>query len=129
MLKKTHVGLFCATMMSFICSSYADTTQLSQATATTIEYELVPHVPQLFTNYLFWRIDATCVINTEDESDVFFIEALAKKGKINDTNLSKGESLRLTVHPNEIMYLSAESGAQVRMTNEGQHTVKATCSA
>ena len=33
---------------------------------------------------MFWAVEANCKITAEDESNEFFAEALAKKGKINN---------------------------------------------
>lgn len=95
----------------------------------TVEYELQPNEPQLFINYMFWPIDATCKIISEDESNELFIEAKARKGKINDATISEGQTLTVVVHPNENLKLGADSGAKVQITNRGNHVVKATCSA
>lgn len=95
----------------------------------TIEYELPPNEPQVFINYMFWEIVANCKITTVDENDELLAEALAKKGKVNNIEVSKDNSLRLSVHPGDNLQLSAESGAKVKITNFGQHTVKATCTA
>ena len=95
----------------------------------TIEFNLPSNEPQVLVNYMFWPIEANCIMSTEDESNDFLIVALAKKGKINDIPLSAGESLRVTVHPNDNVKINADSGAKVEITNFGQHTVKATCTA
>ena len=127
MLKKIGFSLLCAAAAITTNAYSAMSNHMLQA-GVTLEYELPPNDPQLFTNYMFWPVVANCKITSEDDSDVLFAEALAKKGKINDITLSKGESLHITVHPGENLKLSADSGAQVRITNQGMHTVKATCS-
>lgn len=109
-------------------TSFASTNRHVLQAGATLEYELPPNQPQLFTNYMFWPVEANCKITSEDSSDVLFVEALAKKGKINDIPLSKGQSTLVEVHPGENLKLNADSGAQVRITNEGQHTVRASCS-
>lgn len=127
MLRKLGISL-CCTLALFTSHAYA-TENHSLQSGVTLEYVLPPNDPQLFSNYTFWPIDANCVINSKDESNVLFIEALAKKGKVNGEKLSKGESLRITVHHGDHLKLSADAGAQVRITNEGEHTVKTTCTA
>lgn len=127
MLRKICFGLMGITAL-FSANTYAvDSQPLSQS--VTVEYELPANQPQTFINYMFWAIDASCIIHTEDESDEFFVRALAKKGKINDKPMVAGESLFVTVHPGESLRLSADSGAKVEITNYGEHTVKATCTA
>ncbi|KTD09093.1 hypothetical protein Lgra_2328 [Legionella gratiana] len=125
MLRKLGFGLFCV-VTSLTTNAYAmDSHPLQQGIA--IEYELPSNVPQEFINYMFWPIEANCKITTEDESNDLFVEALAKKGKINDIPLTTGDSLHYSVQHNQTLKLSADSGAKVRITNFGLHTVKASC--
>jgi hypothetical protein len=93
-----------------------------------IEYELPPQQPQMFSNYLFWTVDAYCKIITEDVSNDLFIRAIVKKGKINDTVLIEGQTMLITVYPAERLKISADSGARVEVTNLGQHLVRVSCS-
>ena len=125
MLRKIGFTLLCAAA-SLSTNSYSMMNHTLQA-GVTLEYELPPNDPQTFINYMYWEITANCKITTEDESNELLAEALAKNGKINDVALSKGETMRVLVHQGENLKLSAESGAKVRITNLGQHTVKATC--
>lgn len=127
MLKKLGLSLLCVAA-TITTNTYAVTKNNMLQAGVTIEYELLPNEPQLFTNYLFWAVEAHCKITTEDDGDVLYGVGLAKKGKLNDIPWSKGDTIRVTVHNGETMKLNADSGAQVSITNEGQHTVKATCS-
>lgn len=125
MLKKMSICLLAASA-AFSAAAYSTTTNTLQK-GVTVEYELVPNEPQLFTNFLFWAVEANCRITTVDESDDLLAEAKAKKGAVNGITLTAGESMRVTVHSGETLKLKAESGAKVQITNFGQHTVKATC--
>jgi len=125
MLRKIGYSLLCIAA-SLSSNTYSMDNYLMPQGAT-VEYELPPNQPQLFINYMFWSVDAVCKITTPDDSNEFYIMALAKKGKINDIALSAGQSLSLTVHTEEDLKISAESGAKVEITNLGQHLVKATC--
>mgnify|MGYP000370174043 CR=1 FL=1 len=127
MLKKLSFGLLCFAA-SISTSSYALENNMMQQQGVTIEYELPPNSPQVFSNYMFWTIEANCRIIAEDESDVLNVLALAKKGKVNDVQLTSGQSLQVTVHPSENLKISADSGAKVEITNLGTHTVRASCS-
>lgn len=127
MLRKFGLGLLCF-ISSISTSAYSMESHILQR-GVLIEYELPSNDPQLFLNYLFWSIEANCKIDTVDDGNELYIVALAKKGKINDIDLSAGESLRITVHSGENLKITAESGAKVEITNLGQHTVKATCTA
>ncbi|KTD54282.1 hypothetical protein Lsai_3104 [Legionella sainthelensi] len=126
MLQKLGLGVLCI-MTSLTTNTYAMERHPLQQGAT-IEYELPSKDPQEFVNYMFWTIEAKCKIITEDENDDLLVEALAKQGKVNDAPLSKGHFLQITVHPDQILKLSADSGAKVKITNLGEHTVKAICS-
>ncbi|KTD82861.1 hypothetical protein [Legionella waltersii] len=93
----------------------------------TLEYEFQPNQPQVFVNYLYWEVSAECKIYSEDSSNEMFTEALLKRGKVNGIPLSKGETLKVTVHNGDILKISAEAGAKVQITNIGAHTLKAIC--
>jgi hypothetical protein len=127
MLKKLGLSLLCVAA-TITTNTYAVTNNYSLQAGATIEYILPPNQPQLFTNYLFWSVEAHCKITTEDDSNVLYGVGLAKKGKLNDIPWSKGDTIRVTVHHGETMKMYAESGAQVSITNEGKNTVKETCS-
>lgn len=127
MFKKLGFSLLCAAA-TVTTTTYALTQNHSLQKGVSIEFELPPNQAQLFTNYMFWPVEANCKISTEDEGDVLYAVAMAKKGKLNDIPWSKGDTIRVTVHNGETMKLNADSGAQVSITNEGLHTVKALCS-
>ncbi|BCA95102.1 hypothetical protein TUM19329_14630 [Legionella antarctica] len=125
MLRKIGFTLLCA-LTSFSAPSFSMTSHSLQQ-GVTLEFELPPHDPQLFINYMFWSVEATCKITSEDENVELFAKALAKKGKINDITLTVGQSLQVNLHSGENIKLSADSGAKVQITNLGTHLVRATC--
>ncbi|MFT4058116.1 MAG: hypothetical protein QM652_01050 [Legionella sp.] len=126
MLKKTSLGLLC--MIASVSSSlYAIEPNSLRQKGLTMEYPLPPNQPQEFINRMFWTVEAHCTMSTEDLSNTLHIRALAKKGKINDIPLMAGESLEVTIYPEENLKISAESGAKVEITNHGEHTVRAIC--
>jgi hypothetical protein len=126
MLRTIGFTMLCAAA-ALITNAHAVENHNLQA-GITMEYELPANDPQLFTNYMFWTIEANCTLTTEDESNELYVEAVKKKGKVNESSLSQGETMSLIVHNNEVLRLSADSGAQVRITNLGEHIVKAKCS-
>ncbi len=127
MLKKIGISLLCMAA-TISTSTYAVSKNNILQAGATIEYELPPNEPQTFSNYMFWAIEANCKIITEDEGDVFYAVAVAKKGKLNGIPWSKGDALRVTVHNGENLKINADSGASVKITNEGAHLVRAICS-
>ncbi|MDX1838824.1 hypothetical protein DIZ81_13710 [Legionella taurinensis] len=126
MLKKTACTLLAACAL-FSGSSLA-ATHHELAPGITVEYDLPPNSPQVFSNYFFWTVTATCVMHSEDPSNNILVKALSKSGKINGMPLTKGQQTVITIHNRDHIEISADSGAQVELTNYGPHTVKATCS-
>ena len=125
MLRKIGLTLLCA-VATLSTPSYSMMTHSLQA-GVTLEYDLPSKDPQVFINYMFWTVEANCKITSEDNNIDLLIEALAKKGKINDIPISAGQSLRLTVHPGQNLKINADSGAKVQITNLNEHNVHATC--
>ncbi len=126
MLKKLGFTLLFASSM-WSTPALAETQVPNQG--ISIEVKFPPNDPQTYTNAAFWTINATCKITTTDASDIFFVQMLRKKGKINGTSVSDGDTLNFPVHTGDKLSITAESGAQVRLTNTGSHTVIANCSA
>lgn len=128
MLREISFGLLCMAAC-YGSNSYSMNNEIMPFQGVTIEYELEPNKPQLFTNYMFWAIEANCVVYTEDASDTLYALGRTKKAKINDIPISAGQSLQVSVHPNENLKINADSGAKVEITNLGEHTVRASCTA
>lgn len=120
---------------SLLCAAATLSTNVYSANHTlqpglSLEYVLAPNKPETFINYMYWEIEANCIISSENKTvgNELFAEALAKQGKVNDVVLTMGNSMRVVVHNGETLKISAQSGAKVRITNLGQNTIKATCS-
>lgn len=126
MLRKISFGLLCIAASLSVNANTMDPNFIQPA-GISVEYDFPPNQPQLFTNYMFWTIEANCKMITEDESDELYAIALAKRGKINDIPLSSGESIQVTIRNNDNLKVSADSGAKVEITNLGKHLVKASC--
>ncbi|KTD65519.1 hypothetical protein [Legionella spiritensis] len=109
----------------FSADTFANTYNL--APNLTIEYELPPNSPQTFSNSFFWTITAECIIHSQDAASPLLIKGLKKKGTVNGTRISQGDSLVLTVHDKDKLKISADSGAEVALTNQGVHSIKAVC--
>ena len=93
----------------------------------SIDFEFPPHSPQVLTNMFFWTLAANCRIISQDESNDIFVRMRASTGKVNGLFLKKGDELTITVHPNDILNLLANPGAQVELTNLGEHSVIGAC--
>jgi hypothetical protein len=126
MLRKIGLTLFCA--IAFLSTpSFSMMTHSLQA-GVTLEYDLPSHDPQVFINYMFWTVEANCKITSEDEKVDLFVEALSKKGKVNDVTLYAGQSMRVSVQSGQNLKISADSGAKVQITTVSDHNAHATCS-
>lgn len=127
MIRKIGLTLFGITaMLSSV--AYAIPTH-SLLPGITLEYELPPNNPQYFVNYMFWTVEANCLIYTQDDADVLFAEVVNRKARLNDLVLVEGQSIDLTVRPGDHLKIGADPGAKVRITNMGNSLVKAVCTA
>lgn len=126
MLRKTirYASIFA---VALVCHPVVAETH-NLAPNMSIDYKLPVDHAEEFVNHMFWSITATCTFHTEDESDDIFIKMLSKSGKINGNKINKGDVLTVTIHNNERMKISADSGAKVQLTNKGQHSINAKCS-
>ncbi len=125
MLKQIGLSLVC---LVGAMNASASAVNHALQSGVTLEYDLPPHDGQIFTNYMFWVVNAKCQITTEDATNDLLIEVLARKGSVNEMQLSQGESMKVVVSHGDILGLSADSGAKVKITNLGLHMVKASCS-
>ena len=125
MLRKFGCALLCA---STLFSTHALAMTHTMSPGVSIDYSLQPGQPETLVNYWFWSIKATCVVTGEDPSNDIYAVVLNKQGTINGKPLSMGQDLLMTVHPGDKLFITAESGAKVELTNRGEHTVIAHCS-
>lgn len=130
MIRTIGLTLLCAAV-SISTPVYSTRTHSLQQ-GLTVEYDLPPHDPQVFTNYMFWSVEANCTViseqeNTGDTHLDLFTEALRKKGTINGITLSAGQNMLLRIHSGESLNLRAESGAKVQITNMSDYQVHAIC--
>ncbi len=93
----------------------------------SMTFEFIPNVPRELTNITFSSLTATCEIETPDSSNELIAEMVNKTATINGQLLSKGDSYTLTVHKGGNLIITADSGAQVKLTNLGTHTFLAIC--
>jgi hypothetical protein len=127
-MKKTlTTALFC--ISTLLATPALATNQHQLQITPSVDYELPSEEPQVFSNIFRWTINAECTVLQSDESSSLLFKVLRKTGTINDITLSRGESLRIDVHPDEIFQIAAVSGAAVELTNEGETTLITHCSA
>ncbi len=126
MLRKMGVTLLCATGL-FATNAFSTTEHLLTQ-GLSVEYELPPNDPQVFSNIFFWEVKALCVVISEVEDNTITIRMLRKTGSVNGLNLSTDDVTSLTAHPGDKMHITAASGAKVELTNIGTQSIKASCS-
>jgi hypothetical protein len=115
------IGL-CATP-SFAATEHPFTQGIS------IEYELLPNEPQVFSNVFFWEIKAVCTIISNTPDNKISIKMLRKTGSVNGVPLTTDEITYLTGQPGDKLYITAPSGAKVELTNLGAQSIKTSCTA
>lgn len=125
MLKKIGLGMMC--VLGAMNASYAEIVRHSLVPGITLEHEFHPQVENVFTNFMFWTVSAKCTINTEEDSSLLYVEVLNRKGSVNGTPLSKGQTMELWVQNGDVLFLSADSSAEVKIINKSLHVAKATC--
>ncbi|MGQ3892296.1 hypothetical protein [Legionella sp. CNM-4043-24] len=124
MLRKIGLSLLCAGSL-LASSSFAMTHDL--AARISADYELDVNKPEIFTNYTMFTVKAVCTIKSIDNESVIHVKAIKRTGSINGQSLSSGDSVDIVVHNDEKITLSAQSAAQVELTNNGDHNLKALC--
>ena len=112
----------------FATHTLAPNEHLLQITPS-IDYEFPANEPQLISNVFRWTINAECTVIQSDETSTISFKILRKTGTVNDITLARGESLSMDVHLDETFQISAAPFAAVEITNEGETTLIAHCSA
>jgi len=124
MFKKLGLALFCAsTLFSINCEAATEV----YSSPSTYKTQLTPEKPDVFTNYLFRTITATCNIETEDAKNIIEVEGINLSGSVNNIPVTKGTHLNIEVHNNDLLVITAKSAAQVKLTNHGEHTIFVNC--
>ncbi len=125
MIHKIGLAVLCAT--GLFSSSAACATEHTFSQAAAYEFTLPSNEPQIFTNNFFGTISAKCTVMSESEDNPFSFTILRKSGSLNGIELSKGDSMKLVVHPGDQLYISAASGARVELINSGDKAMSASC--
>lgn len=111
-------------LAALVCASAFFTVNAEASTYKTV---LLPEDPQPFTNYLFKTIEATCKVETPDESNTIEIIGMNLTGSVNGIPISKGTHFNIDIHNGDLLYITAKSAAQVNLTNHGKHAVSVNC--
>lgn len=125
-MKKKLLGALLVASSILIQGQALATTYQFQA-GPAVDYSLEPHKPEEFSNVFMWKVKATCKIITQEEQVPIAFKVLRKKGSVNNTSMSAGDSLTLTFYPNQKVEIVAEAGGVVQLENLGEKTISASC--
>lgn len=101
---------------------------ISLMPSTNMDFVLNPHDRQEFTNISFQTINSKCTIITDSTTgNDIFVEVLRKKGKVNDVPLSTGDNVIIHVNNDDNLFIVAESGGKVALTNLSDFKIIAKC--
>ncbi|MCC5015446.1 MULTISPECIES: hypothetical protein [Legionella] len=127
MLRKIGCSLLCAGAL-FSAKTLAMNYMYATSPGVSIEYRLAPNEPVVFANSWFWTITAICTTHIEGSHTELYAEMINKKAKINGKLFEKGARESMVIHHGEKITISADSGAKVKLINQGSYLVKAHCS-
>lgn len=117
--------VFCL-MISLLCAStYA--AQYTLSTGTSIEADLPSNEPQVFSNFLLWKVKGNCEIISQIEPSLLSFKMLTNKGTLNGVEFSAGDSLTMTVNSGQKFELSADPRAKVEIINHGTSSIRMRC--
>jgi len=125
-MKKIKLALLCAA--SLLTTNAFSITNHEFSLGSSVQYELPPNDPQIFSNIFFWSIKAVCSVVSEGPESVLFVTMLHKNGVFNDNKLPEGSSMSIVVQPHDKFFITAVSGAKVELVNQGNQTLLANCS-
>lgn len=141
MLRKTAIGLICA---ASLVSANALAMSHELKAGLSVEYEFMPHMPEILMNFTIFTLTAACTIQIAEptpapDSDsspdsnpnvgnyILHVKALYSSGKINGQDFSKGDEMDYPVKNGDVITLTAYPAARVEFTNIGETTIKALC--
>lgn len=95
--------------------------------AVTMEVELPPNEPQIFSNFLLWKVKGVCEVISQETQNPMFFRMQKNKGSLNNIDFSEGESLYIVAENGQKFNLVAESRAKIEITSYASTTVKLKC--
>lgn len=126
MIRKIGLMMLCLTAL-FTGNAFSAHRHLMTPNMS-IDYEFPPNVAQVFSNFLFWTINAECVISAEAPVTKVSARASKKSSTVNGMTLPKDETLYFEFKDKDILRISADSGAEVELVNLSTKTIRARCS-
>jgi hypothetical protein len=124
---KTTLNAVLCLVIGLICSTSYSATTHNFATAMTVETELPPNEPQIFYNFLLWKVKGSCEIISDSAENPITFQMITNKGYLNGVEFKPGESLYLVAQNGQRFELIAESRAKVEVVNLGKSAIKMKC--
>ena len=126
MLRKLGLSFLCA--LSLMANgAFAATTHVFRI-GSGVDYVLPVNEPQLISNPFLWTIKAVCTIKSDDNDNFLSFKVTRKTGTLNGTKFSAGDSMKLSLHANEKIVITAVPGAEVELINVGTKLIRTECS-
>lgn len=113
--------------VSLFCMNAYSTTYVFNSGAM-MEAELPPNEPQIFLNFLLWKVRGVCEVISDVQQNPLSFTMLTNKGTLNGVDFSEGSSLYFVAEAGQQFQLAAEPRAKVEIINHGLTTIKMKCS-
>lgn len=125
MIRKLSLAVLCAATLCHT-AAFSATEHIFPQTLY-YPFTLLPNEPQIYTNTMYWTIKSKCKIISESPKNPFSLTVLRKTGSLNGVKLSRGDSLDVIVNAGDSVFITADSGGRVELTNKGKETITARC--
>lgn len=99
----------------------------SFGSTAVLEVELPPSDPQIFYNFLLWKVKGSCEVISDTPLNPISFKMLSSKGTLDGVEFAEGSSLSIIASAGQKFQLTAEPRAKVEITNNGEHTIKIHC--
>lgn len=113
---------------SFFYATGNTATVYDFSSAVGIEVPLPPNEPQIFNNFLLWKIKGICEVISDSSQNPLSFKMQKNKGSIDSVEFVQGDSIFISAYAGQRFELIAESKAKIEVTNQGKTTIKLKCS-
>src|SRR5690349_13240925 len=97
------------------------------APAVTMEVELPSNDPQIFSNFLLWRVKGSCEVVSESQKNPMSFKMQKNRGSLNNVEFVEGDSLYIVAESGQKFDLIAEARAKIEVINHGENLVILRC--
>lgn len=125
---KMTIKAVCLLLTSLYAITGFSTTVHNFTSGVSIEAELLPKDPQIFYNFLLWKVRGSCEVISDSSENHLSFKMLNNKGTLNGVEFTPGEAIYLVANTGQRFELVAEPRAKVEVTNLGEKAIKIACS-